>query len=470
MSNLRDIYLDGYYDTVYFKCTKDDPPTPPPWYNGVPLFGYGTNPNLNEIYDNTPLSATFSSPFTEGSTHDSFLSRVAASGTAVRTRVGTRDWSDLKTLPPTDDLKPYLVARSPVGAKGFFKKDMGFCLYHSVCIEGFNGSGGEQLPHVLQLDIPSGGKTLTKQDFRLKLSAHGYSPNTGTNMAPCIGGFSIHEVYDPTLTDALAYTKVAPRIVAMYMPHVPSQGTPNITSTTVQYNLTTDVNRQMTQVPDTDRHWINFIDSTKAYGTTATLKTTLYAPNTDSRQLLFFVGTFSLKELHDYVTDTTKFANLVTTYQQDYEVGRFPTIIFPRLSSQLEDVPPVKITLPQTHYKVGSFYSVVPELKPKGYVSNGVDVGYQTSLVSSVGVYTPDYYGTGKIEAHTFNGSLKAPYKSILLIERDTGRTLRATMSDGEGRYVFHAVPTGFELVAVSTDLTKTMASIAEDFGVLTDD
>lgn len=467
MANLRDIYLDGYFDTVYFKCTKYDPPTPPPWYDGVPLFGYGTNPNLNEIYDNTPLSATFSSPFTEGNSHDSYLSRVAASGTAVRTRVGTRDWSDLKTLPPTDDLKPYLVARSPVGAKGFFKKDMGFCLYHSVCLEGFQSSGGEQLPHVLQLDVPSGGKTLTKQDFRLKVSAHGYSPNTGSNIAPCIGGFSLHEVYTPALTDALAYTKVAPRIVAMYMAHVPNASTPNITSATVQYNLTTDATRQMTPVADTDRQWINFLDSTKAYGTTATLKTTLYAPNVESRQLLFFVGTFSLKELHDYVTDTNKFANLVTTYQQDYEVGRFATIMFPTLSSQLGDVPPVKINLSQTRYKVGSFYSVIPKLKPKWYVSNGVPVGHQTPLMSPVGVYTMDYYGTGKIEAHTFNGSLKTPYKSVFLIERDTGRTLRTTTSDSDGRYVFHGVPTGIELVAMSVDMSKTLASVAEDFGVL---
>lgn len=467
MADTRTIDLTGQNEVIYFKTLPSNPPTPPSWYGGVPLFGYGSNPNFAEHLEHTPLSATFVSPFTSGPAHNSYFSRVMATNTIVRGRVGTRDWGDLKTIPPLEVLKHYFTSRNPVGNKGFFKLDMGFCLYHMLEHNNLDAidSTASQNPHVLQLDLATEGKTLTKQDFRLKISPLAYSYTTNTTFSPCIGGFSIHEAYTPALTDANAYIKVAPRVVVLYSNFYPAHGTPNLPNNTAQYTFTTDVNRQLEGAVGSDYQWINFMDTSLSYGNTATLKKTLYSPNANSRQCLLFVGTFSLKELHDYITDTNKFAIIKTMEDQVGSYGEFWRQDFLDLLSR-PDLTKYKATGTLTPaYTPSSFYKVVGDLKPPFFVSNGkVD---KAPYPSTLGLYSPQYYGLGKIEAHTCNGSTPIGYKDVFLVERDTAQVIRTTVSDSTGRYVFHGVPTGVELVALSVDKTKTLASVAEDFGVI---
>lgn len=535
---MSDTRADTTLSSLWFKALDSNPPTPPSWYGGTPLFDYGTNPNFAENLSQVPLSHRFSSPFTEVETKDSHFSRIQVTRD-VRSEVGTRDWSDLKPNPPTELFSRLLIQRQSTGAYILDKKDLGFCVWHTVVHNAY-GSDQTYPCQLLQLDVASGGKVLTKQDFKINVSPWRYSNNHGW-MYPCLGGFSLHEVYGEELTEAQEYEKVAKRVVALYGDVNPLEQLPNILTQDKTYTITTDMTKQP-DVTSLGSYWLNFCDTLYAYGgNVASLPKLVYATNGGWRQCLLFVGEFSIKQLHDYITDTDKFAISLNAssypsgkdfsseyatpyafsgvapisgelaYTARYNTKKYKAVgmrymqqhdseAYDRVSwlyswqqTQLAKIDPVysnkrealklldlvdsMSTVPVVKtsqrrvgdlaYEAGSFYTQVKDLKPpKMVVAGKAD---KSPPPTPTGIFSYEFFGTAKIDAFTFNGSVPTPYKPVYLLERDTGRMIRSAVSDKNGRYVLHGVPDGIDYIAVSIDPTKTYATTAEDFGVVTE-
>lgn len=528
---MGDTRTDTALSTIWFKALDSNPPTPPSWYSGTPIFGYGTNPNFDESLRHTPLSHTFSSPFTDGDDIDSYFSRTQVTRD-VRGEVGTRDWSDLKTHPPTDLFKKILILNNAMREMILSKQDLGFCIWHSVVHASWYGTGETHPCNLLQIDVASGGKILTKQDFKFRVAPWRYSSNFNQYIYPCFGGFSLHEVYGEELTDAESYEKVAKRVVVLWGDVNPLEQLPRITNQDVSYELATDMTKQP-EVTSLGNYWFNFCDTLWAYGSNASsLPKLVYPTNGGWRQCLLFVGEFSLKQLHDYITDTAKFAiplngsypsgrDFTTDYGLPYAMrtaaptsgsnayglanstkqrGGYGTLsktlydvdahnmygwLYEWNNQQLHKTDPayspdakVNSKLDLCHfvrdgagiprriegvqYTEGSFYTQVKDLKPGKLVKNGAPL---TPPVTPTGLFSYEYFGAVKITAHTYDGAAPTPYKPVYLLERDTGRLIRSTTSDKNGKYVLHGVPDGVEYIAVSIDPTKTYSSTVEDFG-----
>ena len=536
MADSRELaQVSGFFS---FKVSETDMATPPPWYDGSPLFTLGKNPNFVEPLNGYPMSYGFISPFSESTTVDSFFTRTVVTRD-VRNEVGTRDWSDLLSHPPTDFFKGLLIGSAGGADSRLVRRDLGFCVWHGYHQANLN-SDNTYPCHLLQLDVASGGKILTKQDFKLRIKPWWYSSSSFGYMYPCVGGFSLHEVYGETLTEQESYERVAKRVVVLYMGINPDNQLPNIADQALNYVLTTDATKQP-ELTGLGNYWLNFCDTTWAYGVQANLRKIVYPTNGGWRQSLTFVGEFSLKQLHDYITDTDKFAILTATKPSNFSYvsniadasvhlnmfGLSSGSRYNLLNVDEPDVGAGNITVtsgeadtngimyateswvrdwlftqlpkydPAYHpsksyttieqgiksseslgvagltqrarmlsaYDKGSYYSHVKRLRPPTFVEGGKADTVPPSY--GMGIYSYNYIGAVKIEAYTFDGAIPTPYKPVYLIERDTGRLIRETISDKDGKYVLHGVPSGIDYIAVSIDPTKTFSSTVEDFGVV---
>lgn len=305
MADIRTVPNNGNTGTIVFRGGQESNPVPPAWYDGQPIFGYGKNPNLVEPLKTLPLSHTFSSPFVDGDAHDSYFTRTQT-GLDIRHIVGPRDWSDIVNHPPHTYYQNALVNQNPVGNYSLFKRDLGFCIWHNFSYDGLDSSVWYP-NHRIQLDVASGGKVLSKQDFVFPIRPYWYSVNFG-NMRPCFGGFSVHEVIEGEHTKDELYEMVLPRIAIMWGDVNPDNQLPYLPSDAA-YDLTTEAGLQL-EVTAQGNYWLNFTDTSYAWGGNVYPPKLKWPTNGGYRQMLLFVGEFSLKQLHDYITDDEKFVIL----------------------------------------------------------------------------------------------------------------------------------------------------------------
>lgn len=503
-------------------------PVPPPWHTGGSLFTYGVNPNLVEPLNELPLAYKFSSPFVDGDAIDSYytfnMPKRDIKGLAI-----SRDWAEIKDYPPDD----FWMSRLPFAHRpviGYFFK----CMYDFAVHAWYapTGLGTPQLYNskLLYIDVPSGGKTLTKQDFKIKTRPPFWGGAGGSDAAPAFGGFSMHEVDTETLTAEEHYTKVRKRVLVICADLGSTQSTPFIKPDGL-YEISTDPAKQFSVTGD-GRYWANFHASQYEYWNLGTTSFFVYPTTSGWLNMMVFVGEFSLKQFHDYITDTDKYFLLerqgngygdifqrvldpmhyaFITYAGNANTDSGHTGFFNSSGQRKVDGDKDLITgkphygnefinykvqffnaLPKfdpaystdptykqagtriltfdvkkagdLNYYVDGYYHQITLMRHPDLVTNGV---LATPKDTKQGIFEWKYLGTGKIDAYTFDGAAPTPYKPVYILERNTGRMIRETVSDGNGRYVVHALPTGIEYIAVSVDPKKTMNSAIEEFGAL---
>lgn len=500
----------------------------PPWYSGTPLFSYGIDSKLAEPLNGLPLAYYFSSPFVEGESKDSYFLRTIARGDFRATNL-SRDLKALADNPPLPVWQEQLPYRNSPKSSYCIKRDFGFCLYffkHWQFID-YNWSIGEHT-FIHKLEVASGGKILTKQDFRL--AGGKYNGNTAS-----YGGISLHEVDQSTLTDEESYNLVRPRVVCMSTDVLPMMQVPYMPPDTA-YSLATEATGQATVEAD-GTYWLAFPDSTTRYGSSRVeVPKFKYLTGGGYVQVLVFVGEFSLKQLHDYICDTTKIYGVLDTSLASYSWGgvRHDDVVISQWSEDWSGkrnatvlnalgkdtkgsmyLPPVPSQ--KGLFKIDTSEESGEELK-RGFSSwttelskvddaynkdnpyNGVFIANNKPLKSigntaiyvkgsyyqqlnlfspdedskiakavqaGTGMYGNTFWGKVKIEAYTFDGNAPTGYKPVYLIERETGIMLRETISDKNGKYVLHGIPQGVEYLALSVDPKKTYNSVVEEFGVV---
>lgn len=528
MADSRTIPVAGVQEWLIPRFSPLDKPTPPPWYAGTELFGFGTNPNLAEPLKDTPLAYTFSSPFVDGDVRDSYFTYTKTTRD-VRNMSLSRDLAEIQAYPPS----AFWQARLPFGNRptnGYLSKlSFGFCVGVLDTYVGLDTSEYAQ-PRVLGLDVPSGNKTLTKQDFCLQ-----YRPKWNSNeglVTPSLGGFSLQEVDSVGLTDAEHYNLVRKRVVCICSDIQPENQLPRVPNDGAGYLVAIDPALQF-NVSAGGNYWRYFHTTRYSYPDTQGTSFFKYFTNGGYTVTLLFVGEFSLKQLHDYITETNYLirmesnaispnnytrvldpmhyafiftsgnadsdANMTSIYyanqkRLDWSLGMkystpsldlVPTfedqqaVFFnfrpradPTYSTDPKDVSTTYESIFKFYFKEididpyvkGCYYYQIQDFKHPKMVTGGQPV---IPINTKDGIFDWSYIGTGKIEAYTFNGASPTPYKPVYLLERTTGRMIRESVSDKNGKYVIHAVPTGVEYIAVSVDPTHTMNSAVEEFGAI---
>lgn len=513
------------------RLNPNSKPTPPPWYNGTPVFTYGVNPAIAEPLNTVPLSYKFSSPFVEGDDIDSYFTYTKTSRD-VRALNLSQDLAEIQDYPPTE----WWTSRLPFETRpinGYLSKvNYGFAVYALDTYEGLNYTEQSQLK-VMGLDVKSGSKALTKQDFALRIRPQWYSSYHGQNRTPALGGFSLHEVDDTPLSDVDSYNLVRKRVVVLgndvsngnQLPVTPNGGADYLLSTepTLQFNVT-----------GSGRYYRYFHPTRYIYPSASGTSFFKYYTDGGYTHSLCFVGEFSLKQLHDYLSNmdgifflwnagqSSVFTNCLDPmhYAFIFNTGNVgidstKTGIYYSGGSKKKQVSIGKLKRPVNigdtiwediqniffmHLYKGDFvYSSNPDKKspadmltlsgkfeqtdvlkcyyykgsyyaqtPRLGLPNLVTNGNPvTPKDNKVGLYQGTFFGLGKIEAYTFDGAAPTPYKPIYLYERNTGSLIKETISDSTGKYVLHALPLGVEFIAVSVDPTKTMNSTIEEFGAL---
>lgn len=277
-----------------------DKPVPPPWYGGTPVFTYGINPFIAEPLGNVPLSYKFSSPFVDGDAVDSYYTYTKTSRD-VRALNLSQNLAEIQDYPPTE----WWTSRLPYETRpisGYLSKvNYGFAVYTLDTYEGLNNIEQSQLK-VMGLDVKSGAKTLTKQDFALRIRPQWFSNYLAQNRTPALGGLSLHEVDDTPLTDAESYTIVRKRVVVLgndvsnanQLPVTPNGGADYLLATdpALQFNVTGD-----------GRYYRYFHPSRYTYPSASGTSFFKYYTEGGYTHALCFVGEFSLKQLHDYLAN-----------------------------------------------------------------------------------------------------------------------------------------------------------------------